>query len=105
MFFLWFLPPPAGSCQGDAIFGLVCLTATKTEHEMKRRLLLNIVIRQRSAILQLFSCKNEALLIRWNALLVLNLRLNRLNAVRWFHVERDRLARECLDEDLHPCMV
>ena len=72
---------------------------------MKRRLLLNIVIRQRPTILQLFSSKNEALLIRRNALLVLNLRLDRLNAVGWFHVERDRLARECLDENLHACMV
>ena len=72
---------------------------------MKRGLLLNVVIRQRPTVLQLFSCKNEPLLIRRNTLLVLNLRLDRLNAVRWFHVERDRLARECLDEDLHPCMV
>ena len=36
-----------------------------------------------------------------DACLVLDLGLDALDAVGWFHPERDCLAREGLDEDLH----
>ena len=68
---------------------------------MKRRLLLDIVVGQRTSILQLLARKDKPLLIRRNALFVLNLRLDVLNRVRWLHIQRDRLARKRLNENLH----
>ena len=68
---------------------------------MQRRLLLDIVIGQRASILQLLPCKDKPLLIRRNPLLILDLRLDILNRVRWLHIQRNRLARKRLDEYLH----
>ena len=42
-------------------------TSTKTKDEVKGRLLLDIVVGKSSAILQLLSSENEALLVGWNA--------------------------------------
>ena len=68
---------------------------------MKRRLLLNIVVGECAAILELLPCKDQALLVGRDALLILDLRLNSLNGVRGLHVEGDRLSSKCLYEDLH----
>merc|ERR1712023_523744 len=76
-------------------------TATQAEHEVERRLLLNVVVRKRTTILELLARKDETLLIRWNALLVLDLLLHVLDRVAGLHVERDGLARKRLNEDLH----
>eukprot|EP00966_Prymnesium_polylepis_P139666 3227124-Prymnesium_polylepis.1 len=50
--------------------------ATQAEHDMKYRLFLDVVVRQRAPVLQLLAREGEALLIGGNALLVLNLRLD-----------------------------
>merc|ERR1719198_1607430 len=68
---------------------------------MERRLLLDVVIRERAAVLELLAREDEALLIRRNALLVLDLLLHVVDRVRRLDVEGDRLARQSLDEDLH----
>ena len=68
---------------------------------MQRRLLLNVVVGQRAPVLQLFARKNQALLIGRDALLVLNLRLHRLNGVRGLHLERDRFSGQRFHENLH----
>ncbi len=47
--------------------------ATETEHEMEGGLLLNVVVGKGAAILQLLAGEDQALLIRGNALLVLDL--------------------------------
>ena len=44
--------------------------------------------------------KDQPLLAERNALLVLDLQLDVVDGVRRLDVERDRLAREGLDEDL-----
>ena len=67
---------------------------------MERRLLLDVVVAQRAAVLELFAREDEALLIRRDALLVLDLLLHVVDRVGRLDVERDRLAREGLDEDL-----
>ena len=41
------------------------------------------------------------LLVRWDALLVLDLGLHVLNGVAGLHLEGDGLASQCLDKDLH----
>jgi hypothetical protein len=65
------------------------------------RLLLDVVVRERAAVLELLAHEDEALLIRRDALLVLDLLLHVLNRVGRLDVERDRLAGESLYKDLH----
>lgn len=64
---------------------------------MQSRLFLNVVIRQRTAVLELLPSKDQALLVRRNALLVLNLRLDIVDRVRRLDLEGDGLARQGLD--------
>ena len=61
---------------------------------MQRRLLLDVVVGQGSAVFQLLACEDESLLIGRNAFLVLDLLLHVLDGV-------GRLNVESLDEDLH----
>ena len=75
--------------------------ATETQDQMECRLLLNIVVRKSLAILKLLAREDQALLIRRDALLVLNLLLNILNAITRLNIERDRLASKSLNENLH----
>ena len=94
------------------------LAATQTEHQVQGRFLLDVVIAQSAAILQLLAGKDQTLLIRRNALLVLNLGLDIVNGVGRLNLGRDSLAGHCgrsaggvrgksdfgltgLDEDLH----
>ena len=68
---------------------------------MKSALLLDVVIRKSATILKLLSGENEALLIRWDALLVLNLRLDIVDRVARFDFQRYGLTSKSLDENLH----
>ena len=77
--------------------------AAEAENEVEGRLLLDVVVRESTAILELLACKDETLLIRGNTLLVLDLGLDGLDRVAGLHNKRDRLARERLYEDLHVC--
>ena len=67
---------------------------------MERRLLLDVVVAQRAAVLELLAREDEALLVGRDALLVLDLLLDVVDRVARLDVERDGLARERLDEDL-----
>ena len=67
---------------------------------MERRVLLDIVVTQSSTVLELFPAENEALLIRRDAFLVLNLRLDRLDRIGRLNVQRNGLARESFHKDL-----
>ena len=67
---------------------------------MERRLLLDVVVAQRAAVLELLAREDEALLVGRDALLVLDLLLDVVDRVARLDVERDGLAREGLDEDL-----
>merc|ERR1719403_298990 len=68
---------------------------------MEGRLLLDVVVRKSSAILQLLASEDQPLLIWGNAFLVLDLGLDVLNAVRGLDLEGNGLPSEGLDEDLH----
>merc|ERR1711865_782461 len=76
-------------------------TTAQTEHEVERGLLLNVVIGKSTAILKLLAGEDEALLVRRNAFLVLDLCLHVFNSVTGLDVQGDGLAGESLDEDLH----
>ena len=71
------------------------------QDKVERRLLLNIVVGQRTTILQLLAGENQALLVRRNPLLVLNLGLDALNRVTGIHVQCNRLTSKSLHKDLH----
>merc|ERR1719456_1153913 len=74
---------------------------TKAEHKVERRLLLDVVIRKGAAVLELLAGEDQALLIRRDALFVLDLGLDVVNRVRRLDLKGNRLARKGLDEDLH----
>ena len=68
---------------------------------MQRALLLDVVVGKGASVLELLARKNQTLLVGGDSLLVLDLGLDVVNAVRRLHVERDGFAREGLDEDLY----
>merc|ERR1712032_1763199 len=68
---------------------------------MEGRLLLDVVIRESTAVLELLSSEDETLLVGRDALLVLDLGLHIVNGVGWLDLKGDGLAGEGLDEDLH----
>merc|ERR1711988_837813 len=68
---------------------------------MEGRLLLDVVVRKSSAILQLLASEDQPLLIRGDTFLVLDLGLDVLNAVRGLDLEGGGLPSQSLDEDLH----
>ena len=67
---------------------------------MQGRFLLDVVITQGTTIFQLFSSKDETLLVGRNAFLVLDLRLDVVNGVRGLNIKGDGLASQGLDKDL-----
>ena len=71
------------------------------KHQVKGRLLLDVVVTQSATVFKLLTSEDQTLLVRRNALLVLNLGLHIVNRVRGLNLERDRLASQGLDEDLH----
>ena len=78
------------------------LTATpKTKDQVQGRLFLNVVIRKSAAIFQLLAGKDEPLLVRGNAFLILDLGLHFLDGVTGLHLQGDGLAGQGFHEDLH----
>ena len=60
---------------------------------MKSRLLLDVVVRESAAILELLSGKDQALLIRWDSLLVLDLGLDVIDGIGRLNLEGDPVAQ------------
>jgi hypothetical protein len=79
-------------------------STTETQHQVQGRLLLDIVIAQRAAVFELLARKDESLLIRRNALFVLDLGLDIVDRVAGLHVKRNGFTRQGLDENLHGCV-
>lgn len=65
---------------------------------MKSRLLLDIVIRESATVLELLACEDQALLVRRNALLVLDLALDVVDGIGGLDLKSDRLS--CDYEDV-----
>ena len=76
-------------------------TTTQAKHQVKGRLLLDVVVTQSTTILELLASKDQALLVGGDALLVLDLGLHVFDGVRSFDFKSDGLACEGLDKDLH----
>merc|ERR1711972_228847 len=77
------------------------LASTETQDEVKGRLLLDVVVRQGSSILQLLTSEDQTLLLRGDAFLVLDLCLHVGDGVVGLDVQGDGLSRQRLDENLH----
>jgi hypothetical protein len=75
---------------------------TQAKHKVEGGLLLDVVIREGATIFKLLAGKDQALLVRRDALLVLDFRLHVVDGVRRLDLEGDRFPGERLDEDLHP---
>merc|ERR1719175_153782 len=68
---------------------------------MEGRLLLDVVVGQSPSVLQLLAGEDEPLLVRGDALLVLNLGLHILDAIASLDLQGDGLASEGLHKNLH----
>ena len=80
-------------------------SSTESKDEVKGGLLLDVVISEGATVLELLSSEDETLLIRRDALLVLDLLLDLLDGVGSFDLKGDGLACQSLDEDLHCCWL
>merc|ERR1711913_61285 len=58
-------------------------TSSQSEHKMEGALLLDVVVRESSSVLQLLASEDQPLLIWGDSLLVLDLGLDVLNGVGW----------------------
>ena len=76
-------------------------STTKAQHQVQCGLLLDVVVGQSAAVLELLASEDQSLLVRRDALLVLDLGLDVLDGVGRFNIKRDGLASQSLDEDLH----
>ena len=68
---------------------------------MKGRLLLDVVVGEGASVLELFSSKDQPLLVWRDSLLVLDLGLDVLDGVRGLHFKGDGLPSESLHKNLH----
>jgi len=76
-------------------------SSTETQHQVKSRLLLDVVVAQSTPILKLLSGKDQTLLVRGDALLVLDLSLHIVDGVRGLHIQSDGFSGQSLDKNLH----
>merc|ERR1711994_278869 len=79
----------------------LAMATTETKNKVQSGFLLDVVVRQRAAILELLASEDQTLLVRWDAFLVLNLGLDVVYGIRGLHIECDRLSRERLHKNLH----
>ena len=76
-------------------------TTSQAQHQVKGGFLLNVIIRERAAVFELLASEDQPLLVRRDALLILDLGLHVVNGVAGLHIKSDGLASQCLHKDLH----
>merc|ERR1711985_102858 len=86
---------------GDLAVLINLVVLEEREYQVKRALLLDVVVRKGAAVLKLLASENETLLIRGDSLLVLDLRLHIVDGVRRLHLKGDCLTGERFHKDLH----
>jgi len=67
-------------------------SSTKAQHQVKRGLLLDVVVRKGASVLKLLTSEDETLLIRGDSFLILDLGLNVVDGVRGLNIEGDGFA-------------
>ena len=78
----------------------LAVAAAQAEDEVEGGLLLDVVVGEGAAVLELLAREDQPLLVGRDALLVLDLGLDVVDRVGRLDLERDGLAGEGLDEDL-----
>jgi len=76
-------------------------STAQSQDEMERRLLLDVVVGEGAAVLELLTSENETLLVGRNTLLVLDLCFHVLDGVGALDIQGNGFTRKCLHEDLH----
>merc|ERR1712096_488806 len=76
-------------------------SSTEAQDQVERRLFLDVIVGKCVTVFQLFACENQALLVRRDTLLVLNLCLDVVDGVACLNVEGDGFACQGLHKDLH----
>ena len=69
-------------------------TTTQAQDQVEGRLLLDVVVGEGATVLKLLAGEDQALLVRGNALLVLDLGLDIVDGVARLHLKGDGLAGE-----------
>jgi len=69
------------------------LATTEAENQVKCGLFLDVVVLKSAAVFELLACEDEALLVWWDALLVLDFRLDVIDCVGGLNIQSDGLAR------------
>ena len=75
--------------------------SSQAKHQVNGGLLLDAVVGQGAVVLQLLAGKDKAVVLAWDALLLLDLGLQVVDGVRVLNVQCDGLPVECLHEELH----
>ena len=73
-------------------------SSAETQHEMEGGLLLDVVVGEGAAVFELLAGEDQALLVGWDAFLVLDFGLNIVDGIGRLHLKSDSLAREGLDD-------
>jgi hypothetical protein len=68
---------------------------TEAEDQVEGGLLLDVIVGQGAAILELLASKDQALLVWGNAFLILDLALDIIDGIRGLDLESDGLASDC----------
>jgi len=76
-------------------------TTSKSEDQVEGWLFLDVIVGESSAIFELFTGKDESLLIWRNTFLILDLCLDIFDWICWFNIKSDGFTCECFDENLH----
>lgn len=72
---------------------------------MKRAFFLNIVVRKCPVILQLFSRKNQPLLVGWYTFSILNFGFYGFNRIGVLYIQRNRFTGKSFDKNLHRVVI
>src|SRR6218665_3105374 len=78
---------------------LKCATS-QPQNQVKSGFFLDVIVTQGTAIFQLFTSKDQTLLVWRNAFFVLDLGLHILNGVALFHFKGDGFSSQGLHKDL-----
>jgi len=76
--------------------GHLAVASQQLEHKVQSALLLDVIVLESAAVLELLASEDQTLLIRGDALLVLDLGLDGVDGVGALNLEGDGFACECL---------
>mmetsp|Transcript_13779 Transcript_13779/g.19310 ORF Transcript_13779/g.19310 Transcript_13779/m.19310 type:complete len:269 (+) Transcript_13779:538-1344(+) len=82
-------------------FTFIAGTSAKTKDKVKGGLLLDVVVSKGASVFKLLSSEDEALLIRRNSFLILDLLLHSVDGIRRVDIKSDGFASQSLHENLH----